>query len=346
MSDLGYNIWGVVASAIGTVALLPVLVTWFNARLPSARIAPVVELLKEVEELFFAALREKLLKDKDELRQFNLCICTARIKVHDARAKAHSARTWKQDVSNWWDGLSDRILALQEELNATRVKLAERNSRARRQRASQHSLDEPPVSLLADKEHTCPSYQTDLTSPQLDTRDLGYSTPTQAPRPPCSHCGHLQPLRKNHTCGGCSRPDKTCKDDCASTDSLLRHHLISDIDIQGMLSLALTNPSSGRGGRKRHRATRHRLLLRFGRELYGSQSPGTTGSPAESMPYGYTVNQSRFKAFAQLLRSVYGAGPGKDIETSLTEIYEPRPQCTQQAGGGPVHEEGEWQEET
>ncbi|KAI0669477.1 hypothetical protein C8Q78DRAFT_1154828 [Trametes maxima] len=309
MSDLGYNVWGVIAGVIGTVALIPVFIAWFNTRLPSARITPLVELLREVEELFSAALREGLFTSQEDLHQFSLGPQhLARIDVDEARGKAYSASAWKQDVKNWWNGLSDDISAVQAELNTTRVKLANRNSNERKRRASQHSVGEafdPPAHI--GKELTLPSRNT-ISSAGL----LG----GQLICPP--------------------------KDGCASIDLPLNHHLISDVNLQGLLSLALAGTSTKSGG-KRHRATRHRLLLRFGRELYGSQASSATGALPDSAPYRPSARQPRFKAVTHLLRPDYGEQV-KDAYPSPWRMHVSESQCTRQAGGGD-DEAGEWQDE-
>ncbi|KAI0669472.1 hypothetical protein C8Q78DRAFT_992596 [Trametes maxima] len=348
MSDLGYNVWGVVAGVIGVVALLPLLVNWFNARLPSARIAPLMELLNEVEELFFTALRESLFTSQDELFQANLNLCAARIKADAARAKAHSARTWKQDFKNWWHGLSDRIFALHEELNVMRVRLAEGNSLARKQRASQHSVDELPHTLLLDHKEHVPSHQTDptptgspVTSMQLGVQpNPEYFASKQGVKPPLSPCDDVLPSREDVVCWGGHRLVHLAKDQCHSADSPPRHRLVSELDLQDLLSLALASPPSGPGGGKRYRETRHRLLLRFGRELHGPQ-PTPVWQP-ESIPYRHPIKRSRFKAFSRLLRSTYE--PGRDANLSLPRAHGFASQYTQRAGGDD-EETGEWQDE-
>ncbi|OSD00972.1 hypothetical protein PYCCODRAFT_1436752 [Trametes coccinea BRFM310] len=70
MSTIGFDVWGVVASALGTVALAPVIWSWFQPRLPTSMIGGVVEIHKETQELFATALRDGLITDPGEIRHF------------------------------------------------------------------------------------------------------------------------------------------------------------------------------------------------------------------------------------------------------------------------------------
>ena len=71
MSDLGFNVWGAIAAVVGTVALVPVLISWFNTRLPRALLPLLASMLQETQESFITGLREGLLTDDTELYHFH-----------------------------------------------------------------------------------------------------------------------------------------------------------------------------------------------------------------------------------------------------------------------------------
>ncbi|KAI0365106.1 hypothetical protein BV20DRAFT_1056736 [Pilatotrama ljubarskyi] len=137
MSDLAWNVWGAVAGVIGIIMVVPVLFTWFLSRMPSAKLPPLLELMKETQDLFAVALREGCITDGDESYQYSLNIYAAAIQVDEVRMKVYAAKTLPENISNWWHGLSGRINALQEELSGIRVELIEKHSRERKKRASQ-----------------------------------------------------------------------------------------------------------------------------------------------------------------------------------------------------------------
>lgn len=74
MSDLGWNIWGVVGGVV--IAMVPLFSVWLRARLPSTRLPALLSLLQETKELFAAALRERLITDEGEIRQLDFSIAT------------------------------------------------------------------------------------------------------------------------------------------------------------------------------------------------------------------------------------------------------------------------------
>lgn len=150
MSDLAFNIWGVIASVIGTIlALLPLFTLWVRPRLPSATILDLCAVLKETKALFSAALDEGLITDEHEIRQIRLSMemyvyrhyslhlthmalmCMTRSSQLRAAAyldglcgTVYAATSYPQSLRNWWNGVSSRIAELYAELNVVRVKLA------------------------------------------------------------------------------------------------------------------------------------------------------------------------------------------------------------------------------
>ena len=71
MSDLGFNVWGAVAAVVGTMALIPVFIAWFDTRLPRARLPYLSNVSQDTLTLFVTGLREGLHLDDSELYRFH-----------------------------------------------------------------------------------------------------------------------------------------------------------------------------------------------------------------------------------------------------------------------------------
>ncbi|OSD00977.1 hypothetical protein PYCCODRAFT_560466 [Trametes coccinea BRFM310] len=137
VSDLAFNIWGVVSSVLGTIALTPVFLGWLKPRLPTSMIADVLDIYKETQDLFATALRDGLITNPDEMNHFKANLLDATISVDRLRAEVYLIETWRQDLSKWWRGLSGRIWILRENLNSVRAELAQRSSNERLKLAAQ-----------------------------------------------------------------------------------------------------------------------------------------------------------------------------------------------------------------
>lgn len=75
MSDsFGINVWGVVAGALGTGALVPVLYSWFKSRLPSSKLPALLELLQSTQDLFNEGIRDGLLPNENDIYQCRLSL--------------------------------------------------------------------------------------------------------------------------------------------------------------------------------------------------------------------------------------------------------------------------------
>lgn len=75
MSDpQGLSVWGGVAAAIGTAALIPLLVAWFINRLPSQRFPALLDLLEKTQNLFNEGIRDGLLPNENDVYQCHLSI--------------------------------------------------------------------------------------------------------------------------------------------------------------------------------------------------------------------------------------------------------------------------------
>lgn len=67
MSDLGYNVWGVVASVLGTLGLIPVLYDLMKRRMPTERLRRLEADLKTTEDMLNNGVEEGLL-DPEKFR--------------------------------------------------------------------------------------------------------------------------------------------------------------------------------------------------------------------------------------------------------------------------------------
>ncbi|KAJ2990257.1 hypothetical protein NUW54_g8523 [Trametes sanguinea] len=137
VSDLGFNIWGAIASALGIVALIPVFLVWLRPRLPRAMLPCVLEMHREVKDLFETALKEGLITTHTDLyHKFNVNLLDVAIRVDQVRAEVYCIRSWKQDAQKWWSGLSADMFLLRKDLNTMRIRIAKRSSSERKRLAS------------------------------------------------------------------------------------------------------------------------------------------------------------------------------------------------------------------
>ncbi|KAI0774950.1 hypothetical protein BD413DRAFT_309280 [Trametes elegans] len=135
MSEKAYNIWGVVAGVIGTIAvLIPVAIACCCVRRPSTLYPPLAALLKETRGLLDTAYREGLTEDEAELRRLQLNIWQSSTEVEELCAMVYPKDNFWYDLNNWRKGLSRDISLAYNELNSHRVALAEQNSYLRRKK--------------------------------------------------------------------------------------------------------------------------------------------------------------------------------------------------------------------
>ncbi|KAL7284785.1 hypothetical protein ACG7TL_002092 [Trametes sanguinea] len=154
MSDLGFNVWGALASAAGILfALYPAFKAWVRPRLPTSLLPEILAMYKETQELFATALQDGLIDDPAALYLCNLNMAAhasaetqiasanrTSIRVNELRAQVYAIKSWRQDVGKWWSGLSGTIRLFGKELSAFRSNLAEQNSQKLKLLASQGLL--------------------------------------------------------------------------------------------------------------------------------------------------------------------------------------------------------------
>lgn len=72
MSDLGFNIWGVVTNTLSLLALLPF--AWIYTQFPTRKLRSLERFMDETEGLFRKGQDEGLHTNEEELRQFHTAI--------------------------------------------------------------------------------------------------------------------------------------------------------------------------------------------------------------------------------------------------------------------------------
>lgn len=72
MSDLGFNIWGVITSTLGLSALLPF--AWLYTQLPSRQLRSLERFMYETEKMFRKGLEDGFHTQKEDLYRFHSSI--------------------------------------------------------------------------------------------------------------------------------------------------------------------------------------------------------------------------------------------------------------------------------
>ncbi|KAJ8482821.1 hypothetical protein ONZ51_g5129 [Trametes cubensis] len=129
MSELAYNIWGTVASVIGTIAVFQAIIRWALDHLPSRKVEHVEKLLEKTKSSFEEALDSGLL-DQDEVHRFDVWLAQYVLvkyiesRYDDVRADVFSIQTWYQDLAQWWQGISSDLVVICQALMNFRARLA------------------------------------------------------------------------------------------------------------------------------------------------------------------------------------------------------------------------------
>ncbi|KAH9847023.1 hypothetical protein C2E23DRAFT_534061 [Lenzites betulinus] len=118
MSDLGFNVWGVVAGAI------------------SLKLFILEGVREETVMLFSKGMKDGLHTHMDDLYTFCSRIWAIDQRIDDIRFQVIAFRTWRQQVKGWWNGVSRDIDLLHGSVDDLRAELSEISSRARRQLAA------------------------------------------------------------------------------------------------------------------------------------------------------------------------------------------------------------------
>ncbi|KAI0828173.1 hypothetical protein BC628DRAFT_97751 [Trametes gibbosa] len=135
MSDLGFNIWGVVTGAIGLLSLLPA--AWIYSQFPSRKLRVLELIMDDTVALFSKGLEAGLHTHKDDLHVFSSSIWVIDQRIDDMRSKVIALSTWRAQLRGWWDGVSGDIDRLHNNVNWLRAQLSASSSRDRRRLAAE-----------------------------------------------------------------------------------------------------------------------------------------------------------------------------------------------------------------
>ncbi|KAI0774960.1 hypothetical protein BD413DRAFT_538053 [Trametes elegans] len=322
----GYDIWGVVSGIIGTIAvLIPLAIACWCVRRPSTLYPALYALLKETQGLIDTAYREGLTENEAELLELQVNIWKSATEVEEFCAAVYAEDTLLYDLNNWWKGLSRKISTAYEVLNSHRVKLAKRNSDLRRKMESEAllarmAMHDREKSMLFDPPRL--DATTEPAIPPGIADDHGVSD-TEYPSPslsPATQPSTLDTARADGEDSASAVASSGHAFDSAlpqvqtasKVDAVDRptHRLLSDADLQSLLSIALDNPRLRQESEERRKQTRRRqriILLGFGEQLCGGGGLTPSGREIgeDSMGCAYVTNSS-IKAMLNLLRGMPG----------------------------------------
>ncbi|KAI0669515.1 hypothetical protein C8Q78DRAFT_1040346 [Trametes maxima] len=271
MSDLGYNVWGAIAGVIGIVALVPVVIASLRTRLPSAKLPALLRIMKETQNLFVDGINQGLLTDENDIYHFHLNIWAAHILVDGLREEVNDDKSWRGDLRKWREGLSGRIVTLYDELDARRRGCFTRLVESVYAIATAFDVY-PAERLMCYAQFSRP-----------------VSPPSSRPFPHCSIVS--SPTNPSRV--------EAIVDGRASIDG-------SVAKLKELVSLALMPPRQRATEGKRQRLTRREVLLRFGRQLYGVDTPDSN----DVAPPRRHARRTRLKTVRpRIIRSNYRGCP-------------------------------------
>ncbi|KAI0765728.1 hypothetical protein BD413DRAFT_575042, partial [Trametes elegans] len=324
----GYDIWGVVSGIIGTIAvLIPLAIACWCVRRPSTLYPALAALLRETQGLLNTAYREGLTENEAELRELQINIWKSSTEVEELCAAVYAKDTLWYDFNNWWKGLSRKISTAYAELNSHRVTLANRNSYLRRKKLESEAflarmaMHDRKQSMLFDPPRL--DATTEPAIPPGIADDHGVSD-TEYPSPSLSPA--TQPSTLDTARADGEDPALAVASSGNASDSTLpqgqtaskadaadhpTHRLLSDADLQSLLSIALDNPQLRKERRERRKQTRRRqriVLLGFGEQLCGGGGLTPSGRELGEDPMGCAyVTNSSLKVVLNLLHGTPGA---------------------------------------
>ncbi|KAI0824560.1 hypothetical protein BC628DRAFT_1378351, partial [Trametes gibbosa] len=109
MSDIGFNIWGVITGTLGILSLPAALI---YARFPSRKIRAVEKFMEETTALFYRDFNEGLHTDDAELHQFCDSIWSLKDLIEDMKHDISQLPTWYSRVKGCFNGVSTKIQSL------------------------------------------------------------------------------------------------------------------------------------------------------------------------------------------------------------------------------------------
>ncbi|KAI0657830.1 hypothetical protein C8Q70DRAFT_265897 [Cubamyces menziesii] len=291
MSELAYNIWGTVASVIGTIAVFQAIIRWALDHLPSRKVEHVEKLLEKTKSSFEEALDSGLL-DQDEVHRFDVWLAHIESRYDDVRADVFSIQTWYQDLAQWWQGISSDLVVICQALMNFRARLAKTSSRERRALASAghtaHSSLPSDISGTTERSwypksgsasapgsaRVRPVPEFPAIWPPRVTKKYTYVL-TSGPPPSYPATTTSTPFTSDSSSSPSNTNDNESPCDSPNNLPSVKHHIISDDDLRQLLSLPLTRRSSDleRGVHQLDAAQRD-VLRRYNGQLCGVGTGG------------------------------------------------------------------------
>ncbi|OBZ69508.1 hypothetical protein A0H81_10168 [Grifola frondosa] len=141
--SLGFDIWGAIAGAIGTLSLFPMIYNLIKSQLPSERFKTLQETMVETVSLFRSVNEEGLLKDVDYVVETEIKLALLHGEVEDLRRATHCATTFVQEFMEMLRGLSRRIYILCEEIRSIQANISNTSSEERKRLLSEGHVPRP-----------------------------------------------------------------------------------------------------------------------------------------------------------------------------------------------------------
>ncbi|KAJ8482808.1 hypothetical protein ONZ51_g5115 [Trametes cubensis] len=283
MSDLAFNVWGAIAAVIGTIALVPTFLIWLRTCFPSALLPSLIDTFDKAEVSFKRAVADGVFTNEEEQNQYDVTLGSAYTQILDIQSQVKS-RAFRQNAKNWWNGLSGQIVTLCEELTSFQAKLAEKSSKERKRLASESSVADMP--LLSNRKGTH-----NRSSSALHALSGADSCSPELEKNMHSSLG-LDRAAGNGSYGFSGQKSEQPT-----------HHLISDTDLQSLLSVALSSSTGDEDIEGQLAARPSEVLLDFEKRLLDS-SENDLGP-----------KRSRLGALSRVVKRIYGIrlhGHGKD----------------------------------
>ncbi|KAI0629611.1 hypothetical protein C8Q77DRAFT_1076076 [Trametes polyzona] len=333
MSDLGFNIWGVVSGVFGIlVAMVPAFIILF--RLPSTKMPALLAIHKEATNLFNTALQLGLFADEEELKTMRLTMSMADTHVDALRKKVPPAVSFTQNVCNWWDGVTGRIIKLNDDLNEIYVKLAERNSEERKSRLPQSLAPDFDLRSANIRDVVATLALSSTSSLRLEPkRQSSLSSMASERYIACYtyHVGLDQGRRNDLDSTSADHPDEPVAPPAQLQHAMAypspTHHTVSDSDFQRVLALALSHPLLHTEMAGEDQRVLKEAVQQAGPRLFGHGYPAATSedATASTRPASHDTLP---EMLARLVRRVYGVHPPGDATADPESLSYREVPCT------------------
>ncbi|KAI0824563.1 hypothetical protein BC628DRAFT_1420009 [Trametes gibbosa] len=134
MSDIGFNIWGVITGTLGVLSLPAALI---YDRFPSRKVRAVERFMVETTALFDRDFNDGLHTDDTELLRFCKKIWSLKDQIEDMKHDVSQLPTLYARVKGCWNGVTAKILSLHAEVEILRDELVDSSSRNRKRLAAE-----------------------------------------------------------------------------------------------------------------------------------------------------------------------------------------------------------------